>query len=68
MDLGSIPRPGNQGPFFVEFACSPRLCVGLFCVLRFPPTIQRHPGTPIGDAALPLVASVCLCICPVMDW
>ena len=25
------------GPFCVEFACSPRACVGLLRVLRFPP-------------------------------
>ncbi len=28
--------------FCVESSCSPRVCVGLPRVLRFPPTLQRH--------------------------
>ncbi|KAJ8269314.1 hypothetical protein COCON_G00119210 [Conger conger] len=38
--LGSNPR--RPGPLCVEFACSPRVCVGFLRVLRFPPTVQRH--------------------------
>ena len=34
--LGSFPA--QPGPFCVEFACSPRVCVGFLRVLRFPPT------------------------------
>src|SRR4029434_765604 len=34
--------PVVPGPFCVEFACSPRACVGLLRVLRFPPPSQRH--------------------------
>ena len=30
------------GPFCVEFACSPRVCVGSLRVLRLPPTVQKH--------------------------
>ena len=30
------------GPFCVEFACSPRVCVGFHRVLRLPPTVQKH--------------------------
>jgi len=29
-------------PFCVEFACSPRVCVGSLWVLRLPPTTQKH--------------------------
>jgi len=30
------------GPFCVEFACSPRVCVGSLRVLWLPPTVQKH--------------------------
>jgi len=30
------------GPFCVELACSPRVCVGSLRVLRLPPTTQKH--------------------------
>lgn len=33
-----------QGPFYVEFTCSPCACVGFLLVLRSPPEIQRHAG------------------------
>ena len=36
--LGSIP--GRPRPFCVEFACSPRACVGFLRVLRFLPTTK----------------------------
>jgi len=29
-------------PFCVEFACSSRVCMGSFWILRLPPTIQKH--------------------------
>ena len=32
----------HLGPFCVEFACSPRVCVGSLQVLRLPPTFQKH--------------------------
>ena len=32
----------HLGPFCVEFACSPRVCVGSLRVLRLPPTVQNH--------------------------
>ena len=32
----------HLGPFCVESACSPRVCVGSLGVLRLPPTIQKH--------------------------
>ncbi|KAF7645271.1 hypothetical protein LDENG_00207150 [Lucifuga dentata] len=35
--LGSSPT----GPFCVEFACSPRVCVGSLQVLRLPPKTCR---------------------------
>ena len=35
---GSTP---GLGPFCVEFACSPRVCVGSLRVLRLPPTVQK---------------------------
>ncbi len=34
-----LPRVGS---FYVEFACSPRVCVSFLCVLRFPPTIKKY--------------------------
>ncbi|MED6255513.1 hypothetical protein ATANTOWER_010813 [Ataeniobius toweri] len=37
--LGSIP---SRGSFCMEFACSPRACVGSHQVLWLPPTVQRH--------------------------
>uniref|UniRef100_A0A0E9Q1H8 Uncharacterized protein n=1 Tax=Anguilla anguilla TaxID=7936 RepID=A0A0E9Q1H8_ANGAN len=46
------------GPFCAEFACSPRVCVCFLRVLRFPPTVQRHAGRPIGDPKLPIGKSV----------
>ncbi|XP_061651573.1 ankyrin repeat and SOCS box protein 2-like isoform X3 [Phyllopteryx taeniolatus] len=36
-DRGSIP-----GPACVEFACSPRACVGFLRALQFPPASQKH--------------------------
>ena len=39
--LGSNPGWGLES-FCVEFACSPRVCVGSLRVLRLPPTVQRH--------------------------
>uniref|UniRef100_A0A669CQ23 procollagen-proline 3-dioxygenase n=1 Tax=Oreochromis niloticus TaxID=8128 RepID=A0A669CQ23_ORENI len=38
-EFNSTIRPGS---FCVEFACSPRVCVGSLRVLRLPPTVQRH--------------------------
>ena len=38
---GSMFDP-HLGPFCVEFACSPRVCVGSLQVLRLPPTVQKH--------------------------
>ena len=32
----------HLGPFCVEFACSPRVCMGSLRVLRLPPTVQKH--------------------------
>ena len=32
----------HPGPFCVEFACSPRVCVGSLWVLRLPATVQKH--------------------------
>jgi len=32
----------RMGPFCVEFACSPRVCVGSLQVLQLPPTVQKH--------------------------
>ncbi len=37
--LGSIPAWGRS--FCVEFACSPRVCVGFLHTFRFPPTIKN---------------------------
>ena len=39
---GFVPRLAR--PFCVEFACSPRVCVGSLRVLRLPPADQRHAG------------------------
>ena len=42
-DLNSQVRlPEPAGPLCVEFACSPRVCVGSLRVLRLSPTVQRH--------------------------
>ncbi|KAL6463953.1 hypothetical protein MHYP_G00283440 [Metynnis hypsauchen] len=60
--LGSIPRPGDRGPLCVEFACSPRVCMGFLRVLRFLPTVQRHAVRPIGHARLPLGVIVYVCL------
>ncbi|KAL6455456.1 hypothetical protein MHYP_G00360850 [Metynnis hypsauchen] len=60
--LGSIPRMGDRVPLCVEFACSPRVCVGFLWVLWFPPTVQRHAVRPIGHAGLPLGVSVCVIV------
>ena len=39
----NAPNPGRGFEHFrVEFACSPRVSVGLLRDLRFPPTVQRH--------------------------
>jgi len=32
----------HLGPFGVELACSPRVCVGSLRVLWLPPTVQKH--------------------------
>ena len=63
------------GSFCVEFACSPRVCVGSLRVLRLPPTIQRHAcgDRLIGDSKVALGVNVCVngCLslcCPVMNW
>ena len=32
----------HPGPFCVEFACPPRVCVGSLQGLRLPPTVQKH--------------------------
>jgi len=56
------------GPFCVEFACSPRVCVGSLRVLRLPPTIQNLHVRLIGVSELSLGVSVsvyvvvCLCV------
>ncbi|XP_075308222.1 serine/threonine-protein kinase OSR1b isoform X2 [Odontesthes bonariensis] len=62
------------GPFCVEFACSPRVCVGSLRVLRLPPTVQKimHVRL-IGISKLSVGVSVsvhgCLSLCgPAMDW
>ncbi|KAL6459840.1 hypothetical protein MHYP_G00315990 [Metynnis hypsauchen] len=60
--LGPIPRPGDWGPLCVEFACSPRVCMGFLWFLRFPPTVQRHAVRPIGHAKLPLGVSECVIV------
>jgi len=40
----------HLGPFCVEFACSPRVCVGSLRVLRLPPTpVQGVPHLPPDD-------------------
>ena len=44
---GASQREGSRfntrlGPFCVEFACSPSVCVGSLRVLWLPPTVQRH--------------------------
>ena len=59
----------------MDFACSPRVCVGSLRVLRLLPTVQKknmHVRL-IGDSKLSLGMSVSLCgrlsLCvPVMDW
>ncbi len=43
-DGSGFEPTGRLGSFCVEFACSPRACVGFLQVLRLPPTIQRHAG------------------------
>ena len=45
-DTVASQREGSRfdphlGPFCVEFACSPRVCVGSLRVLRLPPTVQK---------------------------
>ncbi|MEQ2162714.1 hypothetical protein GOODEAATRI_022620 [Goodea atripinnis] len=37
--LGST---ADQGSFCMEFACSPRACMGSLRVIRLLPTVQRH--------------------------
>lgn len=32
----------RQGPLYLEFACSPRVCMNSLRVLWVPPTVQRH--------------------------
>ena len=32
----------HPGPSCVEFACSPRVCVGSLRVLQLSPTVQKH--------------------------
>ena len=36
-------NPNGTGPICVEFACSPRTCMGFLRVLRFPPTSKHAP-------------------------
>jgi len=72
----SAPSPHSKGsrfdphlgPFCVESACSPRVCVGSLRVLRLPPTVQKHAVRLIGDSKLTLLMSMCVAVCPVMDW
>lgn len=40
----------------MESACSPHVCVGLFQVLRFSPTVQKHAVRLI---VLGVIVSVC---------
>lgn len=41
----TLQQPASRlQPLCVEFACSPRACVGFLRVLQFPPTFQRHAG------------------------
>ena len=59
--------------FCAEFACSPRVRVGLLRVLRFPPTVQKTCKTGvrlIGDSKLPVGVNGCssLYVSPVMNW
>jgi len=35
-------RESRLGPFCVEFACSPPVCVGSLRLLWLPPTAQKH--------------------------
>ena len=59
----------------MEFACSPRVCVGSLWVVRLPPTVQKVVRL-IGDSKLSIGVSVSVCGClsrlslcgPVMDW
>ena len=50
----------ESGCFFVEFACSPRVCAGLLRTLRFPPKVQnmQSGGRLIGDSKLPVGVNV----------
>jgi len=66
----------HLGPFCVEFACSPRVCVGSLWVLRLPPTTQKHVRL-IGVSKIVLRSEcdrVCGCLSrlslcgTVMDW
>jgi len=42
----------DLGPFCVEFACSPRVCVGSLWVLQLPPTVQKQHVRLIGDSKI----------------
>jgi len=61
----------HLGPFCVESACSPRVCVGSLQVLRLPPVQKNMHVRLIGVSKLSLGVSLhgCLSLCgPVMDW
>jgi len=53
------------GPFYVEFACSPRVCMGSLHVLWLPPTTQTDSKLSLG-VSVSVCVVVCLC-CSVMD-
>ena len=61
-------------PFCVEFACSPRVCIGSLWVLRLPPTVKNMHVRLIGVSKIVLWSECervcgCLSLCgPVMDW
>jgi len=52
----------SPGWFFLESACSPRVCVGSLRVLRLPPTTQKHAVRLTGDSKLFLGVSVNGCV------
>ena len=69
---GSTP---SWGLLCVEFACSPRVCVGSLRVLRLAPTLQKH-ACQVNWCLYQIVLRSecvrlygCLSLCgPVMDW
>ena len=60
--LGLSRFDPHLGPFCVESACSPRVCVGSLRVLRLPPTVQKHAVRLTGDSKLSLGVSVVVCV------